>query len=83
MNGLQEAFYIVGIVFMSIVLLLLVALLISVFVIKGKINRIHDNIENKINSVAHIAERGGELAAIATGTVARGAKKALRKNKKK
>jgi hypothetical protein len=76
MSGLQEAFYIVGIVFMGLALLLIIGLLAGVFIIKGKINRIHDNIEDKINSVTHIAERSGEIAAIASGTVARSAKKA-------
>jgi hypothetical protein len=75
MSGLQEAFYIVGIVFMGIMLVLIFSLVVGVFIIKGKINRIHDNIEDKINSITHLAGRGGELAALATNTVARGARK--------
>jgi hypothetical protein len=66
---------------MSVMLILVVLLLISVVVIRNKINKIHDNIEEKINSVTNIAEKGGELAALASGIVAKKAKKALGKKK--
>jgi hypothetical protein len=81
MSGLEQSFYILGIIFMTVMLILIAAILISVVVIRNKINRIHDNIEDKIDSLTHIAERGGELAAIATGAVAKKAKKALNKKK--
>jgi hypothetical protein len=81
MSGLEQSFYILGIIFMTVMLVLIAAILISVVVIRNKINRIHDNIEDKIDSLTHIAERGGELAAIATGAVAKKAKKALNKKK--
>jgi cell division protein FtsL len=79
MTGLQEAFYIIGIIYMVIMLLLILALVIVAFRIKGKVNKIHDNIEEKINSVTHLAEKGGELAALAGGKVVKKAKKALNK----
>ena len=79
MTGLQEAFYIIGIIFMGIMLILIIVLVSAVFVIRAKINKIHDNIERKINSVTSIAEKGGELAALATGGVIRKARKAIRK----
>lgn len=79
MTGLQEAFYIISIVFMGVIFILILALVGAVFVIRNKINRIHDNIENKINTVTSIAEKGGELAALATGGVIRKAKKAIKK----
>jgi hypothetical protein len=82
MSGLQEAFYIIGIIFMSIMLLLIIGLLVAVFIIKGKINKIHDNIESKIDSITSIAEKGGELAALAGSGVVRKAKKALGNKKK-
>jgi hypothetical protein len=81
MSGLEQTFYILGIVFMGIMLVLIALILISVVVIRSKINRIHDNIDEKINSITHIAEKGGELAALATGVVAKKAKKALNKKK--
>jgi hypothetical protein len=66
---------------MVVILILVGLMLISVIVIRSKVNRIHQNIEEKINSITDIAEKGGELAAIATGVVAKKAKKALNKKK--
>jgi hypothetical protein len=82
MNGLQEAFYIVGLVFMGVIFILLIALLSVALVIRSKINRIHAQIEAKINTVTSIAEKGGEIAGLATRVVARQAKKAVRKAKR-
>lgn len=82
MNGLEQAFYIVGIVFMAVIFILLIVLVSAVFVIRSKINRIHANIEAKINTVTSLAEKGGEIAGLATRVVARKAKKAVRKAKK-
>ena len=79
MSGLQEAFYIIAIVFMGVMFILLIALVTAVFVIRNKINKIQENIESKINAVTNIAERGGEIAGLATRVVARKAKKAIRK----
>jgi Na+-transporting methylmalonyl-CoA/oxaloacetate decarboxylase gamma subunit len=79
MSGLQETFYILGIIFMVIMLLLIAGLVIGVFIIKSKINKIHDNIEKKVNTVTSIAEKGGELAALASGKVVKKAKKAIGK----
>ena len=81
MTGLQEAFYIMAIIFMSLAFLLLIALVTSVLVIRSKINRIHDAIEAKVNSVTSLAERGGELTALA-GSKIKQAKKVLKKAKK-
>jgi Na+-transporting methylmalonyl-CoA/oxaloacetate decarboxylase gamma subunit len=81
MSGLEQTFYILGIVFMVIMLILIGLLLISVIVIRSKVNKIHASIDEKINSITNIAEKGGELAAIATGVVAKKAKKALNKKK--
>jgi Na+-transporting methylmalonyl-CoA/oxaloacetate decarboxylase gamma subunit len=81
MSGLEQTFYILGIVFMVIMLILIGLLLISVIVIRSKVNKIHASIDEKINSITNFAEKGGELAAIATGVVAKKAKKALNKKK--
>jgi hypothetical protein len=72
MTGLQEAFYIVGIVFMGL-------MLITVLKIRSKINRIHDQIEAKLDTVTMVAEKGGALAGLAAKQVARKAKKAMNK----
>jgi cell division protein FtsL len=81
MSGLQETFYIMGIVFMSLIFLMMIALLSAVFVIRSKINKIHDNIEDKISTITDLAERGGQISAIAGSTVFKQAKKALKKKK--
>lgn len=82
MNGLEQAFYIMGIIFMSITLLLILVLVLVLLVIRKKINTIHDTIESKIDSVTSLAEHGGELSAIAGKAVVRQAKKALKKAKR-
>lgn len=81
MPGLQEAFYIIAIVFMGVVFVFMLALVISVFVIRSKVNKIQQTIEEKINTVTSIAEKGGEIAALATGGIVRKAKKAIGKKR--
>lgn len=81
MPGLQEAFYIIAIVFMGVVFVFMLALVISVFVIRSKVNKIQQTIEAKINTVTNIAEKGGEIAALATGGIVRKAKKAIGKKR--
>jgi cell division protein FtsL len=79
MSGLQEAFYIIAIVFMGVMFVILIALVAAVFVIRNKVNKIQRTIEDKINTVTTIAERTGEVAALATGGVVRRAKRVLGK----
>ncbi len=75
MTGLEQTFYIVGIIFMGLMLLLLVALVAAVFVIRAKINHIHKMVDEKINTVSNLVERGGEIA----GAVLSNGKKVLNK----
>jgi predicted Holliday junction resolvase-like endonuclease len=82
MSGLQEAFYIIAIVFMGVMFVLVIALVVAVFVIRSKINHIQRTIESRINTVTTLAEKGGELAGLAAAKVARRARKAVRKAKK-
>jgi hypothetical protein len=74
MTGLQEAFYIISIIFMSLIFLLIVALVAAVFIIKSKINNIHDSIEDKVSALAGFVGAGS--------AVARQAKKVVKKSKK-
>lgn len=46
---LQNTFYIIGIVFMGLMLILLAALVAAVFVIRAKIMSIHDKIEQTLD----------------------------------
>jgi Na+-transporting methylmalonyl-CoA/oxaloacetate decarboxylase gamma subunit len=81
MPALQEAFYIIAIVFMGVIFLILIVLLVAVIKIRNKVNNIQRAIEEKINTVTSIAEKGGEIAALATGGLVRKAKKAVSKSR--
>ena len=54
---LQTTFYVLGIIFMALMLVLIFALLIAVLVIKRKINHVHDVIEAKVNTVKDVADK--------------------------
>lgn len=81
MPGLQEAFYIIAIIFMALMFIMLVALVTAVFVIRNKINKIQHQIETRVNQVTNIAEKGGEVAAAVVGSVTRKARKAIDKRR--
>jgi hypothetical protein len=51
MTDLQTAFYIVGIIFMGVMLLLVFGILAAVLVIKTKINHMHQMVNEKVNAV--------------------------------
>jgi hypothetical protein len=61
MSGLQEAFYIISIVYMSIMLILILALVIAVFVIRSKVINIQRQIEARVDAVTNIAAKSGEI----------------------
>lgn len=54
---LQTAFYIIGIVFMSLMIILFVVLLAAVLVIKAKINKVHSMVDERVNQVKNIASK--------------------------
>jgi hypothetical protein len=60
-TDLQTAFYIMGIIFMSVMFLLLIGIFAAVLVIRAKVNAIHTRIEEKIEQVAGLAEKGGAV----------------------
>jgi len=82
MNGLEQTFYIMGIIFMSLTFLMILALVVAVLLIRRKINKIHDTIEAKIDSITSLAEHGGELSALAGKALMHSAKRAFNKSKK-
>ena len=57
MPGLETAFYIVGIVFMGVMLILVFALLTAVLVIKAKINHLHKMVNEKVDNVKDVAAK--------------------------
>ena len=69
MTGLQEAFYIIGIVFMVVCLGIIIAMLIAIGVIRSKINSLHDTIENKFGQATGLVAKGGKLAKTVAGAV--------------
>jgi hypothetical protein len=54
--SLQDAFYIIGIIFMSLMLIFMLATVIAVFVIKAKINSIQHHVEEKLHAVTALAQ---------------------------
>lgn len=54
---LQNAYYIIAIIFMTLMLVLIFTLLAAVLVIKAKINKVHDAIDGKIGQVKSVAEK--------------------------
>ncbi len=65
MAGLEQTFYIMGIVYMSLTFVLILALAVAVLVIRAKINAIHDKVEDKIDAIVAVAQVGGGISAAA------------------
>jgi hypothetical protein len=57
MTDLETAFYILGIVYMSVMLVLIIGLLITALVIKNKVDRMHRMIEEKVNAVRDVTDK--------------------------
>jgi hypothetical protein len=53
---LQEAFYILGIITMSLMLIILIALTAAVFVIRNKINHLHRTLETAFGTAETIKD---------------------------
>ena len=61
MTGLQEAFYIVGLVYMGVSLLIVVGILVAILVIRKKIVSLENMIKEKIETVTHMGAAAGEV----------------------
>jgi flagellar basal body-associated protein FliL len=72
---LQNTFYIMAIILMSLMFLLMVVLVIGVFYIKRKIDQIHRQVTEKIDNIVRPAEMavnvGSTIAATAFNTFKR------------
>jgi hypothetical protein len=53
---LQNTFYVLGIIFMSLMLIIVVVLVVLAFVIRAKLTAIHTAIEEKLSLVASVAQ---------------------------
>ena len=54
---LETAFYIIGIVFMGLMIILIMALLAAVLVIKAKINKVHDMVDERVSQVKSVTNK--------------------------
>jgi hypothetical protein len=61
MSDLQTAYYIIGIIFMGLMLLIGLVTVVAVLVIRSKINAIHQRIEDRLGQVADWAEKGSAV----------------------
>jgi len=68
---LEKTFYIIGIIYMGLGTLLMLALVIAVFMIKAKINAIHRRIEEKLHSAAELVAAGEKIFNTAKETFSR------------
>lgn len=64
---LQSTFYVVGIIFMGLMLILLLVLVAAVLVIRAKINAIHRHIEDKLSPMMNLFESGSKIVGKITG----------------
>ena len=58
MTDLQTAFYIVGIVFMGLMLLLVLVAVTAILVIRSKIVHIQRHIEDRLHTAKELAQKG-------------------------
>ena len=58
---LQSTFYVVGIIFMGLMLVLFIVLVIAVLVIRAKVNAIHQHVEDKLGGVISLIENGAKI----------------------
>lgn len=68
---LQTAFYIIGIIFMSLMLLIMIGIVVAVFVIKHKIDSIHRQIEERLSVVTNLKNFGSDLVDAAKQAVSK------------
>jgi hypothetical protein len=61
MTGLQEAFYIVGLVYMGLSLLLLLGVVIVIAIIRAKIVSLEKMIKDKIDFASSLPARAGDM----------------------
>jgi Sec-independent protein translocase protein TatA len=67
---LQNTFYIVGIIYMTLYTLLLIAVIILLLYIKKKVTELTDNIQEKVETIQDMASHPKETAASIRAAVA-------------
>lgn len=61
MTDLQTAFYIIAIVFMGISLILLGVMVTAVLVIRTKVTHLHRQLDDKLNYITGITDKGSAI----------------------
>lgn len=61
MTGLQEAFYIIAIIYMGVMFLLILVALAALLVIRHKIISLERMVKDKIETVVSVGARAGEI----------------------
>ncbi len=56
MSGLEQSYYIVGIVFMSVALVLIAIIVATMLVVRNKVVSLERTVEEKLHAVAKIPE---------------------------
>lgn len=69
---LAEVFYVMAIVYMSIMFLFMIAALVAIFAIKHKVNAIQHNLEDKFHTILEIVRAGEFLVHKAKDTFSKG-----------
>lgn len=59
---LQDTFYVMGIVYMSIMFILMIVIVVAVLVIKHKLNMLQRNIEEKLSALTNAVHIGEAIA---------------------
>jgi len=62
MSGLEQSFYIIGIIFMSVSLVLIATLVTTGFVIRNKVVSLEKTVEEKLQTAARVPNKVVELA---------------------
>lgn len=61
MTGLQEAFYIVGLVYMGLSLLVVIVILTAILIIRQKVISLENMVKEKLDVVFSVGEAAGEV----------------------
>jgi hypothetical protein len=61
MTGLQEAFYIVALVYMGVSLLIIFGILAAILIIRGKVVSLENMVKEKLDVVFSVGEAAGEV----------------------
>ncbi len=62
MSGLEQSFYIIGIVFMSVMLILIAFMVVALIVIRNKVVAIEKTVQDKLQTATKVPTKMVEIA---------------------